>query len=283
MKEGESKRHESFGLLSLYRTSNNNGTSLFGSSIKHNNTIILSIKRAEKNRNLNYDRYHEREKLIEIEMSPTQFSDAITSLNIGPGIPVTLRYVDKKNMENCPEVSVREQFQNEFKNHVNEISENLKKLNHEAEELLTKKSTLKIKEKEQLLNIIKRISMEVIENTPFIQKQFNRSMDGTIKEAKGEIEGFLTNIITSLGVKSLKDSKNLIDVNNQPNLKIENDRFICCGIEMKPVGLEDCNGWLCEKCNKEIPDIVSFKINEDKYYQNELNEKSKNKLVKEKE
>ncbi len=36
--------------------------------------------------------------------------------------------------------------------------------------------------------------------------------------------------------------------------------FRCCGKEMRPTGLRDCNGWHCEVCGKEIPDMASYKM-----------------------
>jgi tRNA(Ile2) C34 agmatinyltransferase TiaS len=42
--------------------------------------------------------------------------------------------------------------------------------------------------------------------------------------------------------------------------KFKDADFYCCGQEMEPVGLRDCNGWRCNKCGREIPDVASFKL-----------------------
>jgi hypothetical protein len=34
-----------------------------------------------------------------------------------------------------------------------------------------------------------------------------------------------------------------------------------CGSEMDPVGMGDCNGWVCPVCGEEEVDIASFKLN----------------------
>ena len=39
---------------------------------------------------------------------------------------------------------------------------------------------------------------------PFVQKSFNKAMDKTVHEAKGEVEAFVMNKVTSLGIEGLE-------------------------------------------------------------------------------
>jgi hypothetical protein len=97
------KQHPSFGVVSLSRAHGTNH-SLFGSSITHNNFIILSIKRAILKRNLSHDWIMPdgHAPIVEVEMSATQFAEAITSFNKGEGSPCTITYVDGKQIPSCP-------------------------------------------------------------------------------------------------------------------------------------------------------------------------------------
>lgn len=89
----EKKEHPSYGIIRIARSSvSGRGTALFGSSIMHNNVIRLTITPGVMERDANEDRFFPKERmkdrLIEVEMSYTQFAEAITSLNMGQGVPV---------------------------------------------------------------------------------------------------------------------------------------------------------------------------------------------------
>ncbi len=74
---------------------------MFGSSIMHNNVIRLSTER-EGNEDWFLAGTDINDMIVEVEMSYTQFAEAITSLNIGDGIPVTITKVNGTFVEPCP-------------------------------------------------------------------------------------------------------------------------------------------------------------------------------------
>lgn len=97
----EKKQHPSYGMIRFARSSiGGSGTALFGSSIMHNNVIRLSISKGMMEREGNEDWFLAgtdiNDMIVEVEMSYTQFAEAITSLNIGEGIPVTIRRAGKR-------------------------------------------------------------------------------------------------------------------------------------------------------------------------------------------
>ena len=90
------KDHPSYGILRLTRASNGGqGVALFGSSIHHNNTIRLSISKGFEERKENETRYYGyaamKDSYIDLEMCYSQFAEAITSIGMGEGVPVTIR------------------------------------------------------------------------------------------------------------------------------------------------------------------------------------------------
>lgn len=209
------ERHESYGLLQIGRI-NGGSRNLFGSSIKHNNTISLRVKPASKSRNLNTDWfYDEGVSYIEVEMSQTQFAEAITSLNCGSGTPVTVRRINGKNIEECPEENKRQEFEKEFEQQMECLGNKLFELTKRTEEILSNKKTLNKSEKEEILNAIKGLKAEIKSNIPFMGSMFNEQMDKTSTEAKGEVEAFWLNKIHSLGVKGLE--KEVLMLNEENN------------------------------------------------------------------
>lgn len=91
------KTHPAYGMLSFSRRTGGK-QSLFGSSIEHKDVIAMTLRHGEVDRQLNRDWYHGTEVIAEVEMSYAQFAEAITSMNIGTGVPVTIRFTEKMVM-----------------------------------------------------------------------------------------------------------------------------------------------------------------------------------------
>lgn len=218
------EEHESFGLLSFSRVSHGGGTSLFGSSIRHHNTIVVSVYQCDKHRHLHMDWYHAKvTPLIEVEMSPVQYSEAITAMNIGHGVPCTIRHVGGKRMESCPEVNQREQIDDEFTSDIRDLMQELDALDTEAKTLLSQ-SRLNKADRERLRGLLNSITQEVRSSIPFIKKQWTEAVEKTAVEAKGEIEAFFTHAILRLGQDELV-KRGLPDVRRPelPGIYVEDD------------------------------------------------------------
>src|SRR5579859_4537827 len=158
MNDEKITKHESFGIAGFSRsTTGGSGVSLFGSSIKHGNTITFTVRHADVTRRLEQDWYHasERMPIVEIEMSQSQFAEMITSMNMGDGIPVTLRYVNGKRMEACPHESKVQQHSNEFKQRMKEFSVRVDKYGKDLYAMIEKR--LPKKDQDDAKNIVNSI------------------------------------------------------------------------------------------------------------------------------
>ena len=209
--ENNREIHDSFGVLKFSRVNSNTEKSLFGSSIKHSNTIVMTVSKASVERQLNRDWVSDEGKILECEMSYAQFAEAITSMNVGVGTPVTLRRTElKPYIESCELVNKREQFEKEFKRNNRKQNETTNKLIEEVIELFERKKTFNKSDKENVIELLHQLKMAIGCNQEFIYEQFNRQMDKTVAEAKGEIEAFVQNKINALGVDGLKGSNNMV-------------------------------------------------------------------------
>jgi len=206
MDEAKREEHESFGLVGFSRITHGGatgGTNLFGSAICHHHTIALRIKRATKTRRLHDDHYYGGDTIIEVEMSPNQFSEAITTMNVGDGVPCTIRRIGKQGMADCPEETMRQVFEEEFKQACVRTSDMACALVKKASEILDQK-TIKVSERKELLEILRRIQQDLKLNLPFIGTQFNEAMDDVVADAKGAVEAFFTHRINDLGIQAIQ-------------------------------------------------------------------------------
>ena len=184
--------HESYGTIVVTRMQSGKEHPLFGSSIQHRNTIRLEIRQAGISRTLSTDFIHPGKQIIEVEMSQSQWAEMVSSIGIGEGTPCTIRHLSGNRLEGCPYTSVREQFDEEFDDSVQESLKGLRDAVTACEELLTKKSLTKA-DREQVLALVRKAYQEVSDSVPFIKSQFTEQMDKTVKEAKVEIEALAMN------------------------------------------------------------------------------------------
>lgn len=228
---GTKENHESFGKVGLSRVTGGKDN-LFGSSVRHSNFIRLRIHTAEKERDLHTNWYFAKKCLMEIDLSPTQFADMITAMNVGDGVPCTIRYVNvpdelnKGQLEPCPSYDQRKQFEDEFRQDVKDIAGNALKLCKEAETLLAQK-TIKAADRDLLLGLLRKIEQDIRSNLPYVSRQFNEAMDKTVSEAKGEVEAFVQNKIVSLGIEALRkqmEEQMPTLPDRQPTLMIEGEK-----------------------------------------------------------
>ena len=201
-------KHPSYANLYIGRSQCSGQQALFGSSIKHHDIITLRISPAYMDRDLNYDRYYaENHPYIEIDMSQSQFAQAITSLNMGAGVPVTLRQINGEYIEPCPFVDKREQFSNEFREDMNELTKKIKETTKAVEDLIQNKRTFTKADKEQILSTLHSVSQQLSSNYPYMFSMFNEQMDKTVTEAKAEIESHIQARMQDVALKAMENAQ----------------------------------------------------------------------------
>lgn len=181
-----------------------------GSSIKHTNPIRLTIRHAEVDRHINCDWYNARGRIIEIEMSQSQFADAITSFNRGDGVPCTILFTERDgNIPECNFVNKVEQFSGEFSEQISGVQDELGQCIKEVSDIFEKKKTLTKAEREKIIDVLQKAKNNVGCNARYVYNCFNEQMDKTVKEAKGEIESFMQNKIRTFAAKAISESTDI--------------------------------------------------------------------------
>lgn len=215
---GTKESHPSYGMLGFSRVTCSGSKSLFGSSIKHRDTIVLRLKTGHKRRNLNSDWYYSDKLLYEVEMSYSQFAELITSMNVGEGIPVTIRSTENNyDIPECPFEDKIAIHKKEFEKHQEEAYGVTKEIIDKVEEIFESKKSFNKIEKQELLSMLRQISSNIGCNQEFMVKQFQEQMEQTVTESKGEIESFFQRKIFQLAQSSLiENPENLVGIKKCP-------------------------------------------------------------------
>lgn len=221
-KFGVKTAHPSYGTL-LFNRAYGSKTPLFGSSIEHSNVITMELRHADITRGLNRDDIFGNKPIAIVEMSYSQFAEAITAFGQGTGVPVTIRYTEKDGrIPFCDFVSKREQFTGEFKEQTSKAMKKSEELIEEVAEFFSSKKALTKTDKENILKKLNMLKSDIGSNIEFIADQFNEQMDKTVMEAKGEIESFCQNKINSIASGSLVEHReDILKLENPVNIEME--------------------------------------------------------------
>jgi hypothetical protein len=194
MSKKEYEKHPAYGMISLHNTSVSPSTDLFGSKVKHNSYVSLTISTAEVSRDLNTDWYYSDKVICRVALSKLQLSELLFSVG-GEGVPCTLEnYRDPDNGEwvpfqKCPGEPKAQLAYEEFKKKASEATKPLDSAEDFIAEAI-KKGRMGKMDLEKLLNMVGSAKMGVEQNLPYVAKCFDEHVEKTVTEAKSIIESF---------------------------------------------------------------------------------------------
>jgi len=196
--------HESFGMMSFTRIQvGGGGEVLHGSDLKHNTIIAMRLQHGIKRHGLSHDWYHAKGLIAEVYMSQNQFSELITSMNMGDGIPVTLRRTESDGELEPPKFdSIVDKHKEDFKETTKEVVQDVSSLLETMKEAL-KSGTVKKADREAMISMAEKVARDIGSNMPYMEESFEKAMDNVVTDAKGTIEAFYQHRVTEAGLAAL--------------------------------------------------------------------------------
>jgi hypothetical protein len=98
--EMERFSHESYGQIQFNRVT---GTANFyGSELTQQHYISMEVHNSEIVRDITQDRYFNLNQILRIRLTSGQFSELITSMNNGSGVPCTIERIGNKKVDKLP-------------------------------------------------------------------------------------------------------------------------------------------------------------------------------------
>lgn len=208
--------HPSFGMIDISRGVCSESMNLFGCSIKQRNFIQIDISKAILYRELNQDNiFSKGVPIVSIYLSPSQFADAITSLN-SSGTPCTINFMDNHEVKGTTLEHKRVQFDAEFEETMKEVASSTNEYYKKINDILNKPSIGK-HDKSEIMKQLDMLKQQIASNVPFIKEQFTEQMNETVVEAKNEVSAFIEEKLHRLGLEGCKkeflalENKNLGD------------------------------------------------------------------------
>lgn len=207
-REEEREEHPSYGMIGFSRVTGNPGR-LFGSPLRsHESFVTLRVGHGVRIHELGYDRFYGpmRGEILEVILSAGQFSELLTTMNAGNGVPCTIRYIDGKEIPKPPEETelevekVRKGFKKDMKAIAAQIKEDTKDL-----ATLLEKDRLSKEDRRKIAWMFGRVEQHIEANTPFMLSQFEEASEKVVKHAKAEVDAFITGNIIAEGLRTIKE------------------------------------------------------------------------------
>lgn len=208
--DGERHSHPAFGMISVVKTSaNQGGVHLFGSDLNHRSVLTVTLRTAVHERHLSRDWYHTDDEVVQFQMSEAQWATFVSSVG-GAGVPITyeLRPIDEAPLQLIPRIekveTVSETFEREVREkcegYVATAAELFERLAQCAEDGKMNKAVLK-----EVLGMAKTLSVGLPNSMGFIQKQMREVMERNVSAAKIEVDAFVNDLALRKGFEALRD------------------------------------------------------------------------------
>jgi hypothetical protein len=198
------ENHPSFGMVGISHVTSN-GSILVGSEFKHHHFVQLTIKRANKRRDLSREWWFAREELIQVHLSEAQFVELMGRPNMGDGVACTLSRIAGENVPSPPEpTTMKQQFRKDFATHTEECVSGLRSAMKELQDAIDSGNI----GKSALRDIHKRLWMaakSIDDGLPFVQESFEEAMEKTVNHAATEIEATVTQLAIRLGISQMRE------------------------------------------------------------------------------
>lgn len=198
--------HPAFVQASFSRRQGHPGK-LYGSNLDHHHThVTLEVKRSELVHDLSRDWHFSKELLIEVDFSAAQFAELITTMNVGSGVPCTLRFNSKEGkIPGLPEdtSTESERIEESFNANLAEKVKRFEEYEKQIAEILKKKSIGKA-DREQIKSMVYQARRFFIDSAPFAATSLVEVKEKLVSSAKAEIEASLMDMITKTGIQTLK-------------------------------------------------------------------------------
>ena len=196
------------------------GMNLFGSTVKSRTVISLKISKAEVARHLSTDWFHgDIHPMVEVLLSPAQFSELLTTMNYGSGVPGTLSKYDGKDYETPVMPSKSEEFKEEVSAYAREAMSDLSDAQKMVNDMLESGKPIGAKGKKDLKDLLVRLDRFAKSTLPFVATQFTKHMNKVVTDSKAEVDSFVTHIVNETGLKSIKDNAPvMIDYEGEDNV-----------------------------------------------------------------
>jgi ElaB/YqjD/DUF883 family membrane-anchored ribosome-binding protein len=204
---GDEYTHNAFGVISVTHPQLSGGVRLFGSKLKHTQCVTIHIDTAKLIKRHGYEDVMADKHILELDMTELQWAQFVSS-SMGRNIPVTLSEYRSEGWISADQIdiedTVAEKFSSEMSKSVKESIAQLKELSESLQSLVEATGSVSKKELKELSFNLKNRVDNLPSNLGYVSTVFQKEIDKTMEASKQEIEAFIENTATRLGMEEIR-------------------------------------------------------------------------------
>lgn len=183
---------------------------LFGSALEdHHQMVALRICRAtlEVEDSGHQHIYPEGRTICEVFLSPAQFAELLTTMNVYSGVPGTLRSWEEQEVPPPPAATTRSEastLRDKFKADVRARVQRLDGALDRARDLVGSGKAPTKKQLAELLSDVERYAEQVKSDVPWLLSEFYKATEKVVTSAKAEIDALALSEIVQAGIALAK-------------------------------------------------------------------------------
>lgn len=197
--------HPSFGIVRVTHPSGG-GRHLYGSELKHNNTVSLEFSLSQERVGLGTSWVQENDMILRVEMSESQWASMVAS-QAGRPTQVTVREYRDGKLNRVPHIQNKptrtEKSRQDYYNRIRRQEKAGQDLVHKLRELVTKGKANK-GELQAILGEAQHAYTGSVEFAKFQIESFDEEMEAVVETSKTEVEACLQQLIVQTGLKTLQ-------------------------------------------------------------------------------
>lgn len=195
------EKHPAWGLIGASRVSSTPGAVLFDSDIRHSHTVRIRLSTGVRKRSLHRDWLGADRQVVEVEMSEAQWASFVSTMNVGDGVPCTIRRHEADVMPEMP-----------FESRMQASMDEVRGAAHDAAEKVAE-AFAAYKEHKTADNL--RTLQAMIENMPanveFAAKSLTEHTENVVQKARADIEAMAVAKAEQLGLEPSEFIAGLIE------------------------------------------------------------------------
>lgn len=186
------EQHPAWGMIGANRVTATPGSVLFDSDIRHSQTVVVRLATGTRKRDLHRDWLHAEREFVEVEMSEAQWASFVSSMNVGGGVPCTIRRRESDML--VPEMP--------FESRMQETMDEVRGAAHDAAAKVAE-AFAAYSERKTAENL--RALQAAIENMPanveFAAKSLTRHTENVVQKARADIEAMTAAAARQMGIE----------------------------------------------------------------------------------
>lgn len=202
----EYEGHPAYGMVAFNRVQGSPGK-MFGSSLpQHGHFIRLIVRHGKRKHDLGRDWVMgDGPSVVEAWLSAAQFAELLTTMNIGDGVPCTLKRIEGRKVEDMPEDEETE-AERTYRAGEAKMTVFAAELKEEIAAMRSKvlsKGALSMAARREVVALLDKILRETEANMPFALRSFQEAVEKTSTQAKAELDAMVSHAITLKGLEAL--------------------------------------------------------------------------------